>query len=57
MPENVKPPAKRSCYRELLKLNYRIALSNDNKRLSEILKCAPNNGRFLYMVRKGIENE
>ena len=27
---------KRSFHRELLKLNFRIALSNDNKRLTEI---------------------
>ena len=39
-------PYKRSCYRELLKLNYRIALSNDNKRLSEVLKRHQTTGSF-----------
>lgn len=29
---------KRSCYRELLKLNYRITLSNDNKRLANFFR-------------------
>ena len=28
----------RSCYRELLKLNYRITLSNDNKRLANFFR-------------------
>ena len=37
--------------------HYRIALSNDNKRLSDVLKCHQTTGRFLYTVRKGIENK